>query len=111
MNLSSKQFFQAGLVEQVEQRLRESGLDPRCLKLEITESAIMSDPKSAAAALGRLRDLGVRIAIDDFGTGHSSLSYLQQFPIDTLKIDRSFVRKMDDGQGSRDHPGRRHAGP
>jgi diguanylate cyclase (GGDEF)-like protein/PAS domain S-box-containing protein len=96
VNLSSKQFLQAGLVEQVERRLRDSGLDPRSLKLEITESAIMSDPKSAADALERLRSLGVRIAIDDFGTGHSSLSYLQQFPIDTLKIDRSFVRKMHD---------------
>ena len=102
VNLSSKQFLQADLVEQVEQRLRETGLDPRSLKLEITESAIMSDPQSAAAALARLRDLGVRIGIDDFGTGHSSLSYLQQFPIDTLKIDRSFVRKMNDDAKDRE---------
>ena len=93
VNLSSKQFFQAGLVEQVERRLRETGLDPRSLKLEITESAIMSDPESAAAMLDRLRSLGVQIGIDDFGTGYSSLSYLQQFPIDTLKIDRSFVQQ------------------
>jgi diguanylate cyclase (GGDEF)-like protein len=94
VNLSSKQFFQVDLVEQIERRLRAAGLKPDCLKLEITESAIMSDPRSAADALTQLRDLGVRIAVDDFGTGHSSLSYLQQFPIDTLKIDRSFVQKM-----------------
>jgi EAL domain-containing protein (putative c-di-GMP-specific phosphodiesterase class I) len=102
VNVSSKQFLQAGLVEQVERRLRESGLAPRCLRLEITESAIMSDPKAAAIALERLRDLGIRIAIDDFGTGHSSLNYLQQFPIDTLKIDRSFIHKMDDDTKDRE---------
>jgi EAL domain-containing protein (putative c-di-GMP-specific phosphodiesterase class I) len=94
VNLSSRQFLQAGLVEQVERRLRESGMDPRRLKLEITESAIMNDPKSAAALLSRLRELGVRVGIDDFGTGYSSLSYLRSFPIDTLKIDRSFIRKL-----------------
>ncbi len=94
VNLSSKQFIQAGLVEQVEQTLREVGLEPRYLKLEITESVIMNDPAAASAMLCRLRDLGVRISIDDFGTGYSSLSYLQRFPIDTLKIDRSFVRDL-----------------
>ena len=95
VNLSSKQFLQAGLVEQVERRLRQAGLEPRSLKLEITESAIMSDPEAAAETLNRLRALGVRISIDDFGTGYSSLSYLQRFPIDTLKIDRSFVQNLD----------------
>ncbi len=94
VNLSSRQFLQAGLVEQVERRLLESGMDPRSLKLEITESAIMTDPDSAAALLSRLRELGVRVGIDDFGTGYSSLSYLRSFPIDTLKIDRSFIRKL-----------------
>ena len=94
VNLSGKQFLQSGLVEQVERRLREAGLESRFLKLEITESTIMSDPESAAAILGRLRAMGVRISIDDFGTGYSSLSYLQRFPIDTLKIDRSFVQNL-----------------
>jgi EAL domain-containing protein (putative c-di-GMP-specific phosphodiesterase class I) len=95
VNVSSKQFFQAGLVEQVELRLRESGMAGSSLKLEITESAIMKDPAAAADLLGRLRSLGVRISIDDFGTGYSSLSYLRRFPIDTLKIDRSFVHRME----------------
>jgi diguanylate cyclase (GGDEF)-like protein/PAS domain S-box-containing protein len=94
VNLSSKQFLQAGLVEQVERRLRESGMDPRSLKLEITESAIMNDPESAATLLAHLRTLGVRVGIDDFGTGYSSLSYLRSFPVDTLKIDRSFIRQL-----------------
>ncbi len=94
VNLSSKQFFQAGLYEQVERQLRDSGLDGHFLKLEITESAIMTDPDSTCSTLNRLRTLGVRVGIDDFGTGYSSLSYLRHFPIDTLKIDRSFVEKM-----------------
>ncbi len=100
VNLSGKQFLQEQLVEQVEIRLRETGLDPRHLKLEITESAIMSDPEAAAAMLTRLRALGVRISLDDFGTGYSSLSYLQRFAVDTLKIDRSFVRDL--GIGSKE---------
>src|SRR5206468_2504740 len=77
--------------------LKQTGLDPRSLKLEITESAIMDNPDAAAAMLLQLRDLGIGVGIDDFGTGHSSLSYLHRFPIDTLKIDRSFVKQMDIG--------------
>jgi EAL domain-containing protein (putative c-di-GMP-specific phosphodiesterase class I) len=94
VNLSPKQFFQASLVDRVERRLSDTGVDPRSLKLEVTEHAIMSDPESAAATLTRLRSLGVQIGIDDFGTGYSSLNYLRRFPIDTLKIDRSFVHRM-----------------
>jgi diguanylate cyclase (GGDEF)-like protein/PAS domain S-box-containing protein len=94
VNVSTKQFANTRLVECVQESLSESGLDPRCLKLEITESAIMSDPRTAAETLKKLRSLGVSISLDDFGTGYSSLSYLQSFPINTLKIDRSFVNRL-----------------
>ncbi|MFQ5857549.1 MAG: EAL domain-containing protein [Anaerolineae bacterium] len=101
VNLSSKQFAQPDLIEQIEQVLRETGLDARSLKLEITESVIMENGESAAVMLSRLRALGVQVHMDDFGTGYSSLSYLHQFPIDTIKIDRSFIGKMGvDGNNS-----------
>ncbi len=95
VNLSAKQFAQPDLIDQVRDILTETGLDPNYLKLEITESVVMDDFESAAAMLFQLRALGVRLSIDDFGTGYSSLTYLHRFPIDTLKIDRSFVTRMD----------------
>jgi diguanylate cyclase (GGDEF)-like protein/PAS domain S-box-containing protein len=98
VNMSAKQFSQPNLVDLVAAILSESGLDPRRLKLEITESAIMHDAESAIAMLGRLTQLGARVCIDDFGTGYSSLSYLLRFPADTLKIDRSFVSTLGSGQ-------------
>lgn len=91
VNLSSRQFMQLDLVEQVNQVLQESHLEPRHIKLEITESIIMERPDVAALMLKRLRESGIQISIDDFGTGYSSLSYLYRFPIDTLKLDRSFI--------------------
>jgi len=91
VNLSCRQFAQAQLEEKIEEVLQRSGLPPQRLELEITESVLMDDPQRAINLLRRLRDKGVRIAIDDFGTGYSSLSYLRSFPIDRLKIDRSFV--------------------
>lgn len=94
VNLSAKQFAQPDLVELVRQVLRETGLPAAALKLELTESALMEDPESALTAMRRLKALGVSLAIDDFGTGYSSLSYLQRFPVDVLKIDRSFVRDL-----------------
>jgi diguanylate cyclase (GGDEF)-like protein/PAS domain S-box-containing protein len=97
VNLSSRQFSQPDLVEQIEDALRESGLPPQRLKLEITESVIMENAESAIGVLHRLKDLGTSLSIDDFGTGYSSLSYLLRFPADTLKIDRSFMWAMGDG--------------
>jgi diguanylate cyclase (GGDEF)-like protein/PAS domain S-box-containing protein len=94
VNLSSKQLQQPDLVAQVAGTLEETGLPAASLKLEITESAIIHDPDAAASLLAQLRGLGVEIGLDDFGTGYSSFSYLHRFPIDTLKIDRSFVDQM-----------------
>ncbi|MBU1228908.1 MAG: EAL domain-containing protein [Proteobacteria bacterium] len=94
VNLSNKQFMQFSLVEQVASILKETGLPADRLKLEITESNIMVNAESALVMLHRLKSLGVQISIDDFGTGYSSLSYLQRFPVDTLKVDRSFVSRL-----------------
>ncbi len=95
VNISGRQFLQSDLVAQISQILQETGLEPRSLGLEITESAIMENTEAAALMLLQLRDLGVRLYMDDFGTGYSSLSYLHRFPIDTLKIDRSFINNVD----------------
>ncbi|MCA1849750.1 MAG: GGDEF domain-containing phosphodiesterase, partial [Acidobacteria bacterium] len=99
VNLSSKQFSQPDLIEQVKHILEETGLDARSLKLEITESVVMENAASTTAMLFQLRDLGVKLYIDDFGTGCSSLSYLHHFPVDTLKMDRSFVSRMNAEDG------------
>lgn len=95
VNLSCKQFAQHTLVDMIVRALRENGIAPPRLKLEITESAIILDPASAKEKLRRLKDIGVLLAVDDFGTGYSSLSYLRQFPMDILKIDRSFISGTD----------------
>jgi predicted signal transduction protein with EAL and GGDEF domain len=94
VNISAKQFAQADLVDQVGRILRECGLAPGSLKLELTESVTMRDEERTTRILSRLRALGVRLCIDDFGTGYSSLSYLRRFALDLLKIDRSFVSEM-----------------
>ncbi len=94
VNLSGKQFKQPDLVGQVKQILYQTGLDARCLRLEITESMVMEDAESATAMLRQLRSLNVQLSIDDFGTGYSSLSYLHRFPVNILKIDKSFVGRM-----------------
>jgi diguanylate cyclase (GGDEF)-like protein/PAS domain S-box-containing protein len=96
VNLSCKQFVQVDLVEYVEQVLRETGLEPDSLKLEITESVLMEDTISVTTMLKRLHALGVQLSLDDFGTGYASLSYLHRFPMQILKIDRSFVSGMND---------------
>lgn len=95
INLSSRQFEQPNLVEQLAGVLQESGLQQLTFKLEITESMVMGDVEAAIDLMLRLRSLGCRLSLDDFGTGYSSLSYLRRLPIDTLKIDQSFVKSMD----------------
>ncbi len=95
VNVSSKQFADPNFVDRVAACLKKVGWDANCLKLEITETAIMRNPELAAKTLGQLRDLEIQISLDDFGTGYSSLSYLQQFPIDTLKIDRCFINRLE----------------
>jgi EAL domain-containing protein (putative c-di-GMP-specific phosphodiesterase class I) len=91
VNLSGRQFQHPGLVADVARTLGQTGVDPRCLKLEITESVLMADVETAVATCVALKELGVQLAIDDFGTGYSSLGQLKRLPFDTLKIDRSFV--------------------
>lgn len=95
VNISPKQFQQAGLSAQIGQILQQSGVDPNCVNLEITETIAMADAQKSAIVLQELKALGVHLEIDDFGTGYSSLSRLQRFPVDTLKIDRAFVSRMD----------------
>ncbi len=95
VNISSRQFAKVGLFDTVKNVLMETGLAPAHLQLEITESAMIKNLKNTATILRELNFLGVRIALDDFGTGYSSLSYLHELPISTLKIDRSFVRRID----------------
>lgn len=97
VNLSGKQLQDMDLVRQIQAILKESGLAASSLKLEVTESAIMENPEKAAAILNSLRDMGIQLSLDDFGTGYSSLSYLHRFPFHNLKIDRSFVSKLEAG--------------
>ena len=92
VNLSVKQLQHSDVVADVQDALAESGLPPHLLTLEITESMLIDDPEIAVVKLKELRALGVRIAMDDFGTGYSSLSYLSRFPVDVIKMDRSFLR-------------------
>ncbi len=97
VNLSGKQMAQRDLVEKVEEVLLRTGLAPRSLKLEITESVVMENAETATVILSKLREQGIGLSIDDFGTGYSSLSYLHRFPVNTLKIDRSFIGRMAEG--------------
>jgi diguanylate cyclase (GGDEF)-like protein/PAS domain S-box-containing protein len=95
VNVSVTQFTRAGFVDSVARALKETGLDPSLLELELTESVVMRDIKESAWQMEQLRHLGVSLSIDDFGTGYSSLSYLRMLPIHTLKIDQSFLREVD----------------
>ncbi|KJR97501.1 MAG: diguanylate cyclase [Desulfobulbaceae bacterium BRH_c16a] len=101
VNISAKQFLQNNLVATVLHHLEQTGLDPRCLKLELTESTIMEGGRHSVDRFNRLKEIGVKLAIDDFGTGYSSLSSLQQLPIDELKIDRSFIGRLEQSDQSK----------
>nr|WP_271412170.1 EAL domain-containing protein [Pseudomonas sp. Q1-7] len=98
VNISARQFADGQLAERIAAIIEDSGLPPACLELELTESILMRDVGEAMAILENLKRLGLCIAVDDFGTGYSSLNYLKQFPIDVLKIDRSFVDGLPDGE-------------
>ncbi|HEY2738484.1 MAG TPA: EAL domain-containing protein [Thermoanaerobaculia bacterium] len=100
VNLSNKQFFQADLFDQVRRALLSSGLEPSCLGLEITEGVIIQHAESASTRFARLKSLGIQLYLDDFGKGYSSLNYLHRFPMDILKIDRSFVSRIEEAEGN-----------
>jgi EAL domain-containing protein (putative c-di-GMP-specific phosphodiesterase class I) len=100
VNVSMRQLESDLLVSHVEDALTANNFDPGSLIIEVTESTLMRDANATVSRLRRLKEIGVQIAIDDFGTGYSSLAYLRQFPVDVLKIDRSFVAEMDDGPHS-----------
>ncbi|MFD1739827.1 EAL domain-containing protein [Bacillus salitolerans] len=95
VNISMSQFLHSNLIHLVKTSLAESGLEPRYLKLEITESVAMSQPEQVITKLDQLKTIGVELALDDFGTGYSSLNYLKKLPVDVLKIDRSFIQEME----------------
>ncbi len=101
-NITSKELLQEDLVSSIRQTLQQTAMSPRHLQLEIRETVAMADAENAAQVLARLKELGVRLSIDDFGTGYSSLSRLQGLPLDTLKIDRSFISGMDDDPDKRE---------
>ena len=91
VNISARQFQQRKLTHSVREALAQSGLDPQCLDLEITETTLMKDPESVDLVLREFREMGIQVSVDDFGTGYSSLGYLKRYPVDAVKIDRSFV--------------------
>lgn len=95
VNISPRQFTRSDLLGTIREILAESAMDPECLKLEITETVMLHDPDTACEVFEGLRRLGVRLAIDDFGTGYSAMNYLHKYPFDTLKIDRSFINRID----------------
>jgi diguanylate cyclase (GGDEF)-like protein/PAS domain S-box-containing protein len=99
-NLSARHFKHPDLLEQVQAILTQTGIAPRCVRLEVTESLVIADPTQAADILHKLKGLGVKLSLDDFGTGYSSLSYLHRFPFDILKIDRSFVGRLEQDASS-----------
>lgn len=101
VNVSALEFRNADFLPGIQRILDETGLNPHFLELELTEGLLMSSSEYSKDMLHKLKDIGVRLAVDDFGTGYSSLNYLQEFPIDVLKIDQSFVRGITEKKGKR----------
>jgi diguanylate cyclase (GGDEF)-like protein/PAS domain S-box-containing protein len=101
INLSPIQFRQKILVDQLANAIEQTGIDPACLQVEVTESAVMADVPAAIKTLNEIKSLGIRVALDDFGTGYSSLSYLGRLPLDKLKIDQSFIHRLDSDEANR----------
>lgn len=101
VNLSARQFGDSGLVADLEKVLQDTGIDPQMLELEITESMVITNTEHALKTLRQIKQLGVRLAIDDFGTGYSSLAQLKSFPVDTIKVDRSFIRDLPQSPNDR----------
>jgi EAL domain-containing protein (putative c-di-GMP-specific phosphodiesterase class I) len=99
VNLSPRQLAESSLTDEFAEVLHRSGVDPNYMWLEITESTLMRDAESAVATLGKLRSLGVHLSVDDFGTGYSSMTYLKRFPVEALKVDRSFVDGLGEESG------------
>jgi EAL domain len=95
VNVSARQFQHPDFMTQLERALRESGFPPQCLTLELTESVLLTSGSLLEQRLSMLKEIGVTLALDDFGTGYASLSYLQRFPVDVVKIDRSFIAEID----------------
>jgi EAL domain-containing protein (putative c-di-GMP-specific phosphodiesterase class I) len=102
VNITSREFGQPDLASEIRKLLEQTGVDPGCLQLEITETIAMDDAEKSGHVLSQLKALGARLSIDDFGTGHSSLSRLRRIPVDTLKIDRTFISHMDTDPESRE---------
>lgn len=99
VNVSPRQFADPSLTEAIARTLEETGLPPECLDIEITESVTSGDVERVISTMAALKDMGITLSVDDFGTGYSSLNYLKRFPLDTLKIDQSFVRDLMDTKG------------
>ncbi|MEO5933574.1 MAG: EAL domain-containing protein, partial [Duganella sp.] len=101
VNLSPRQFMNRGLIESIRRVLDETGMDPALLEFEITETALMQHGEQTLEILGQINNMGIRLSIDDFGTGYSSLAYLKRFPVKKIKIDRAFIKDLEDSAEDR----------
>jgi EAL domain-containing protein (putative c-di-GMP-specific phosphodiesterase class I) len=101
VNLSPRQFMNRGLIESIRRILEETGIDPAMLELEITETALMQHGEQTLEILGQINRMGIRLSIDDFGTGYSSLAYLKRFPVKKVKVDRAFIKDLENSAEDR----------
>jgi EAL domain-containing protein (putative c-di-GMP-specific phosphodiesterase class I) len=101
INLSARQFMHRGLVDSIRRTLEETGIDPALIEFEITETALMQHGEQTLEILGQINAMGIRLSIDDFGTGYSSLAYLKRFPVRKIKIDRAFIKDLEESAEDR----------